>query len=155
MGRLPDSFGGRPITYRIPYSMEAQATVLFGQKGVTLRMAHNVDKPFEIHRLIPRPVAVDDTLSNRAYYEIAMTVLDVTRDQPFMPQPVQLGALVKGDQEKTWEWADPFYLEQSEAMQFTLDSLQTTFTPGGQAYVIELALVGYMIVRPRVANGWS
>ncbi len=146
MGRLPESFGGRQITYRIPHVITVFAQARFGQQGIVLNLEHNIDKPFEIHRLIPLAFLHGTPTNENASYEITLSLLDVTRDQPLIRGQTPIASLRRGLSIKTWEWGEPLYLERSEAFQATLGSIQDTFNPAGALNDVYLTLEGFLII---------
>lgn len=143
MGRLPDYFAQRRITYREPYAMEARLRLTTGATGQQYPEAafmHATDKPFEVHRMIPRlrplnannnPVDEDVTRSND--YLMAMVRArfnDLGKTIEMTKAATPLRSLVKGTAEQTWEFAEPAYLAKGESYQIELNA--DTF-PGGFA----------------------
>lgn len=131
MGRLPDSFAQRKITSRVPYSMEAHIDLTSLQIATlpTLPLSHNVDRPFEIHRMIPRvastttpPTSIIADLGMLGLTLAVIQILDVTKQQDLLRVPTPPANLVKGIGELIWEWADPFYLERSESLMVSTEA---------------------------------
>ena len=128
MGKLPDSFAGRPITGRVPHTMAASTVLQSGQKQFTFLSSlftHNTDKPFEIHRVIfragpPTPKLVDYTGLELTLASVQ--IYDFTRDQNLLKVPTPLTNLVVGSTISAWEWAQPFYLTRAEGFNVTLDA---------------------------------
>jgi hypothetical protein len=164
MGRLPAQWAGRLITSRWPYEISAELTLTTGQTGQQYpdsSFQNGVDKPFEIHRLIPRLYMLDS--SNVLLPEqpdqsllaglVRATIVDLGREQLITKTPTLLDVLTKGSSERTWEWADPMYIIRSEQLQVTLDAL--TFPTISNAAKIKVALCfqGYLcIVAPPSEN---
>jgi hypothetical protein len=134
MGRLPDTFAGQKITARFPYNMPAELVIGFSQNGVTFPdvvFTNQVDKPFEIHRLLPRVAALDnnqlllgtqpdqDTLQAL----VRLDILDFRTDQKFTKAPTLIRDMVKGTSERTWELAEPYTLPNSGGFQIAVTTL--------------------------------
>jgi len=139
MGRLPATFAGRIITARQPWIMAGEVELTTGQTGIQFpdsTFINNTDRPFEIHRLIPFVVAEDvnlvalttqpdqDLLSSLIRTRIA----DLGKTQQLTKSSTLLRLMVKGNSERTWEWADPYYLAKGEQLQVINDAL--TFPTG-------------------------
>lgn len=134
MGRLPSQWAGRDITMRIPYAMEGELILTTGQTGIQFNTAlftNNVDMPFECHRLIPRIAGLDSS-GNVQPTQIDQGVLgeyfrlrlaDFGKSILLLKNPALIDSLTKGSSERTWEWADPYYLIRSEGFQATIDAL--------------------------------
>ncbi len=143
MGRLPSQWGGRDITMRIPYSMPGELILTGNQSGVQfpdVTFTNNIDMPFEGHRMIPRVVALDDAnnaLSNQPSQELLQNLVrarinDFGKNVIMVKNPAFFDALVKGSSERTWEWADPYYLIRSEGFQVICDTTTLIVWDGNQ-----------------------
>ena len=134
MGRLPAQWAGRVINDRYPYAIPGELLLTTGQLAQQYpdsTFLHAADKPFEIHRMIPRVIALDvnqvvlspqpeqDLLA--ALVRTRITNLGIT--QPLTKAPTLISALTKGSAERTWEWAEPQTLERSQELQIVLDAL--------------------------------
>lgn len=142
MGRVPDTFAGRKITYRTPHTLATLVTIASGTKGVTATLTHNSDKPFEIHRFTPRVFTAGSAPATRALYTIGMDLLDISRNQPLTMGSPLIATLLKGTVEATWEWGEPYYLERTEGFQATLNS----YAAPGTVVSLELALQGELLI---------
>lgn len=159
MGRLPPSFGGLPVQQRIPYTLTGELTLTASQTAQQYPDAtfqNNVNKTFEIHRMIPRvygqvtgvlyaPQPDMDLLLGMARIQIT----DLGLDQKITKSPTLLDTLVKGSSERTWELAEPHYLPNNAQLQVTLDTLafpaQAPFTTINQLR-IALTFQGFLLV---------
>jgi len=134
MGRLPDYWAGRKITFRIPYAMPGELILTSGQVGQQYPDAtytHNVDKPFEIHRIKPVIQALDnlgnpiplgiDQVELLSFVRARIT--DLGKQEVITKAPTMLSTLVKGSAETTWEWAEPYTIVRAESFQIVLDAL--------------------------------
>jgi len=134
MGRLPATWGGRVITARQPWIMAGELELTTAQPGQQFpdsTFLNSTDRPFEIHRMIPFVVAEDvntvalspqpdqDLLSSL----IRTRVLDLGKNNSLTKSPTLLRLFVKGSSERTWEFADPYYLAKGEQFQVTNDAL--------------------------------
>jgi hypothetical protein len=143
MGRLPSEWAGRLITMRIPYEMAGEIVLQGNASGVQFpddRFTNNIDMPFEIHRVIPRVTALDDAnnaLPNQPQQDLLQSLArarinDFGKNVMMLKNPTLLNLLTKGSSERTWEFADPYYLIRSEGMQVVIDTLTLPIWDGGQ-----------------------
>jgi hypothetical protein len=143
MGRLPSQWAGRDITLRIPYAMEGELILTGAQTGVQFNTAlftNNVDMPFEGHRMIPRVTGLDsssnvqpnqmtqDTLSEL----VRLRMADFGKNVQLLKNPALINTITKGSSERTWEWADPYYLVRAEGFQVACDTLALPVWDGAQ-----------------------
>lgn len=134
MGRLPATWGGRLITARAPWAMAGEVALTSAAPGIQFPEAtflNSTDRPFEIHRMIPFVVAQDssgvalpvqpdqDLLSAL----IRTKIQDLGKVNQLLKSATLLRLLVKGSSERTWEFADPYYLAKSEQLQVINDAL--------------------------------
>lgn len=171
MGRLRDTFAGRPVTFRVPYTMSGELTVTNGQVGVQFPEAtflENTDKPFEVHRVIVRLTPFDDSATPVILSPVfigavpdLMTILqkyvrvrirDFSKNENLTKAAQLVGTLEKQN-ELTWEWEDPYTLVRSEGFEVTCDNNLTTFgitvgntTKNVGALRFEVAFEGFLIV---------
>jgi hypothetical protein len=159
MGRLPSEFAGRRITFRVPFTMPGELTIAAGATGVQFPEAtylHNQDKPFEIHRVIPRVTALNangyvynpqpiESLLERL---TRIRIFDVSKNENLTKNAQLLHSLVKGEDEKTWEWAEPYTLVRSEGFQVSADNLATQSIVGEEygSTRLEVAFQGFLVV---------
>lgn len=147
MGRLPAQFAGKDITFRIPYSMPGELVIANGLTGQVFPEAtflHNVDKPFEIHRVIIRitpfdnqgtPVVVQPQFLANTFFitnvlekYVRVRIRDTSKNESFTKNAQLVDGLVKGN-ERTWEWDEPYSLVRSEGFEIQVDNVApTTFT---------------------------
>lgn len=158
MGRLPDTFAGRRITFRIPYVMSAELTLLQGDTGLQFPEASfliNSDKPFEIHRCVPRMTGLTATAVVMTAQPAAgllerltrIRIYDFSKNENLTKNAQLLSTLVKAD-EMTWEWTEPYTLVRSEGFQVSADNLATAAVVGGtyDRSRLELSFEGFLIV---------
>lgn len=132
MGRLPDTFAGQPIKSRVPFTLSAEMIISSDTGPLMFQTSSFMmtqNKPFEAHRFIPRVQAVDvssnpaDGVENDVMMRLLdVSILDTGKNQWLTKHPVSLYDLVKGTTEKTWEWADPYYLREGESFTVELTS---------------------------------
>jgi hypothetical protein len=134
MGRLPAQWAGRDITMRIPYEMAAELQLVSsapGQQYPDAVFTNNVDMPFECHRVIPRVTALDQAkvaVPNQPSQDLLQSLIrtrlvDFGKNVTMLKNPTLMNLLTKGSSERTWEWAEPYYLVRSEGFQVVLDAL--------------------------------
>jgi hypothetical protein len=123
---------------RIPYAMPGELILTGSVSGVQYpdsAFTNNVDMPFECHRVIPRVTALDDAnvaVPNQPSQDLLQSLIrvrvnDFGKNVIMTKNPAILNTLTKGNDERTWEFAEPYYLVRSEGFQVVLDSL--TFPP--------------------------
>jgi hypothetical protein len=143
MGRLPSQWAGRDITLRVPYAMEGELIIAGSQSGVQFPDAtftNNVDMPFEAHRMIPRTVGLDaefnvqpNQMKEWVLNELVrFRLVDFGKTMQMLKNPTLVNSLTKGSSERTWEWADPYYLVRSQGFQVTVDTQALPVWDGGQ-----------------------
>jgi len=134
MGRLPLAFAGKNITFRIPYEMAGEIVLTSAQTGAQFPdtvFSHNVDKPFEIHRLKPVISVLDENgavLPDVPPQEILQQYLrvrisDLGKNELLTKSPTLLSLLTSGTSKQTWEWDEPYTIVRSEAFQVNVDAL--------------------------------
>lgn len=139
MGRLPLQFAGKDITFRVPYNIYSDFDFTPNQPGQSFPEAsflHNVDKPFEIHRFIPKVTGLDSdgdvmepqptTLDRRVFIRIQ----DTSKNQALTKNATPIDSFLKAN-ELTWEWDEPYTLVRSEELQIQVDvdTLPTICSP--------------------------
>ena len=139
MGKLPDTFAGesgapQKITFRTPYTMSAQVTLEPSTPSIEFApdvFTHSTDRPFEIHRVIPRVYSVDGTGINIDLVQLPaeklmgyvnVRILDFGKAQELSKNITTLIGMVKGPSELTWEWAQPYVLTRDEGLIVSLNS---------------------------------
>lgn len=131
-GIVPEFFAGQRIKYRIPYHMPGEVVVTPNQSGVAFpegQFLHNVDKPFEIDRMIIRLTAFDDAQTpalmeqqpNGLDERIRMSLLDISKDLRLTKNPGLISSFLTDDK-RTWEWAVPYTIVRQEGLQVVLDA---------------------------------
>jgi hypothetical protein len=156
MGRLPSEWAGRVILDRVPYILSGEMTLTSGQTGRQFpdnTFSNNTDKPFEIHRMIPRVYAEDeetllpeqpdqDLLAGMA----RLNINDLGINQILTKNPTLIGLLTKGSSERTWEFADPHYLTRGNQIQVVGDALNFPAIQGLHHIKIALSFQGFLLV---------
>ena len=141
MGRLPDVFAGRRITYREPFAMEGVIAITSARSGLQYppgTFTHASDKPFEIHRMIPRIFGLTDNdiladcddQCTLDYYLglVKIQINDLGKTMQLTQTSTYLASLIKGTSEATWEFAEPMYMAKGELFNIQLDA--DTFPAG-------------------------
>lgn len=157
MGRLPATYAGIPIMFRVPFIMQTTKVLTTAQNGVSFPEAsvtHGIDKPFEVHRMIPRITGLDgsdvilfaqpdDDLMESL---INVTIRDFGKNQALVKSSTCVADLVKGSAERTWEWAEPYYLKQGDG--FEIGGRSETFPAGFTATKlrVQISFQGFLVV---------
>jgi hypothetical protein len=146
--------------FRVPYALSGTITVTSSQVGVQFADAvfiNNVDKPFEVHRMIPRVTGFDTAtpavmLASPPTDEemekiLRLKISDLSLNQAMMKSSTYLEALTKGTAEKTWEWAEPYTIDRAEGFQVVVDAdAFPVYNPVLGAIRLELTFQGFLIV---------
>ena len=157
MGRLPETFAGRRIAFRVPFTMPG--TMVIGSSAgpvqfPTATFMQTEDKPFEIHRVIPRLSNVNTAIPESTLMRMVSIRMEDLGKEQFLtkqplagqPQDIQIINIVKGDVEKTWEWPDPYYLRKNENIIVSLQSIPYPTEVEGVGIQVEIVLEGFLIV---------
>jgi len=167
MGRLSTVYAGRPITTRVPHIMEAFIDLpIVNPPSAPFRVQsfganaflHNVDKPFEIHRMIPRMIFADAAATRFSTHDqnellgcVDISIKEKSRNEAMTAGFVPLLNLVKGTAEQTWEWTDPLVLVRGQGflVQASMESTVFSFAVGNvSALRLQLAFEGFYLVLP-------
>ena len=156
MGRLPAKFAGETITFRVPYSMPGELVVTSQQQGVQFPEAtflHNVDKPFEIHRVHLDTTGEDDSspplILNPPLADtnklVRVNIRDTSKNETLTKAAHLLNTLVLANT-GTWEWDDPYTLVRSEGFQVSVDAQAFTNYQALTSLRVEVTFQGFLIV---------
>lgn len=172
MGRFRDEYAGRKIVFRIPYLLSSTLVVTNGATGVQFPEAvflHNVDKPFECHRVIVRVMPFDDDddgatilpptfvgavpgLLQILQKYVGIRIRDTSKNEALTKATAIVADFQTADA-ATWEWSDPYSMVRSEGFEVTCDNNLTDFgiTVGGTTITVgsirfEVVFEGYLIV---------
>ena len=156
MGRLPAKFADKVITFRVPYSQPGELTVTASQQGIQFpesTFLHNIDKPFEIHRMLVRTTAFDGStppaivnpqpIGNILDKVIRLRIVDTSKNEN-LTKAAHLIATLLTDNRRTWEWEDPYTLVRSEGLQIAVDA--QVFFAGTVNVRVEISFQGYLVV---------
>jgi hypothetical protein len=106
------------------------------------------DKVFEVHRMIPRVYALDaeglllatQPDQNTAEGLVLLSMNLQGFNQLVTKSQTRIGALIKGSSERTWEYAEPFFLPNGRGIQLFAS---TTAFPAAVTYTQLLIVVVY------------
>jgi hypothetical protein len=157
MGRLPATWSGRDIKLRIPYALAGEIVVAGGVTAVQFPDAvftQSIDKPLEIHRMIPRVTALDSNSlplltqpsQDLLQQMVRARILDFGKNEALTKNPALLDVLTKGSAERSWEFAEPYYLVRSEGLQVAIDTFAITNLTGVSFLRISIAWQGFLLV---------
>lgn len=114
--------------------MAGEVSLTTAQPGIQFPEAtylNSTDRPFEIHRMIPFIVAQDSdgiALPTQPDQDLLSSLIrtkinDLGKVTQMLKSATLIRTLVKGNSERTWEFADPYYLVKSEQLQVINDAL--------------------------------
>jgi len=143
MGRLQAEWADRLITARFPHHMEGELILPSESPSTQMNdglFTHNVDMPFEVHRMIPRVTGLDAVgapLANQPSQDLLFSLVRARVENGgksllLTKAPALLSTFTKGSSERTWEWAEPLVLTRSESFSITLNTLALPIWDGGQ-----------------------
>lgn len=156
MGRLPQSFGRRLITDREPWAAAGELILASAASGVFQEntFINNTDKPFEIHRMIPRATCLADGGTatatqpdqfNQLLNLFRIQILNLGTNDMITKQFVMIRSLVKGSTELTWEYAEPFYLLKGQQLQVQVQALPFPAFTSMANIRLELGFEGFFV----------
>jgi len=157
MGRLPTTWANKIITMRTPYEMDGELTITSGQSGQQFpdaTFANNIDKPFEIHRMIPRITALDSSgvaLEEQPSQDllaslVRLSITDLGKNTPLTKSPTLMNLFTKGSSERTWEFADPYYIIRTELIQIVVDAVTYPDIDLLASLRVEVSFQGFLLV---------
>lgn len=158
MGRnsiIPHSYDDQAIKFRIPYTMPGELVVGASASGEFFpdgAFNFNIDKPFEIERMIVRLTALDSdklviepqptTLQKR----VRLTITDTSKNEDLTKARTTVETLISsldgGD--GSWEWYVPYTIVRSEGFTIGVDS--SALPAGVENVKVEISFQGYLIV---------
>jgi len=154
MERFPESYKGRKIIDRVPYTMHGDQTVAASTSGQLFPEAtflHNIGEPFEIHRVKINVVSLDsgadpqaDPSNGDIRHWIRVTMKSRGGSKMITKNATRLISLVNNET-NAWEWEWPYTLEQSEGFEISLDNNIAVGDAAGGVR-IELNFQGYLLV---------
>jgi hypothetical protein len=156
MGRLPSKYAGLEVQGRFPYVMDSELTLaasLSTQPFPGSDFLNEQDKVFEVHRMIPRIWALDDNglllLTQPAMETLEGLVLLSMNllgfNQLVTKSPSRVGVLVKGSSERTWEYAEPFYLPNGRAIQLFANTVAFPAAATYTQLLIAVSFEGFLL----------
>lgn len=158
MGRLADTWAGKKITQRIPYMMPGELTGILsattGRPFPDGTFTHNVDMPFEVHRLKPWVTGLDGAGVAVITQPDQLLLLDMVKAQidriggtiKWTKVATRLIQMVKGTAELTWELADPDTIVRQEGYQISVDvDTIPAFAVPISSLRIEIAFQGFLL----------
>lgn len=157
MGRLPNTYADRPIMDRDPYAMPGELSLTTGQISTLYPPATfqcGTDKPFEVHRMIPRLYALNSSgvlLPTQPDQDLLAGLVKISlkiinKEQSMTRVPTRIGTLTKGSSERTWEFADPEYLERSTGFEVAIQAETFPTIENFASILVALTFEGFMIV---------
>lgn len=161
MGRLAQNFAGLTVVDMIPYNMPSTLTLTSGAQGVAFPnsdLLNTVDKPFAVHRVIPRIIALDanglilDTQPEQEVREalISLRMVLTGFNQEATKAVVPIGNLLLGSTDhRAWSLEEPFVLPNSYGVQVFADcrAFPAGFAGDGiTSLQVRINLQGYLLV---------
>jgi len=133
VGRLPLQYAGKDITMRYPFVMPGELLVDPNSSGVLFdqnTFIHNIDTPFEIHRMIVKLTAVDSSATPVIFEpqpttldrRIRLTVENLSAVNVKLNKAPALPRLLMKENELTWEWEDPYTIQRSNGFLVSVDA---------------------------------
>lgn len=151
MGRLPTQYAGEMISFRIPYSMFGELVVdpdINGEAFPDSVFQHNIERPFEIHRLRIEVIAIDDAgvpvdpqpalMAER----VRLNIVDTSKDVLMTKAATRVEDLITSNA-RTWEWEQPYTIVRSEG--FNVD-VSTDSLIADTFFRVQLNFQGFQIV---------
>lgn len=135
MSRLPLQFASKTITFRLPYNLPGELDVPPSTNGTVFPdvvFSHQVDKPFEIHRVhvnltakgtptgFSTPTVLEpqpSTLEER----VRLKIQDVGKNENQMKSAALVATLLNRNT-GAWDWEEPYTIVRSEGFQVQVDT---------------------------------
>lgn len=164
MGRLPNTYADRAITDRDPYDLYGELLLTTGQGATEFPQAtfsNQRDRPFEVHRFIPRVLALGEAnvpLPTQPSQDLlaALVRCKITifqREEAIIRVPTRIFTLTKGEAERTWEWADPEYLQCSTGFTVSVEADTFPAIDGLTGLLVCISFQGFVItIHPATNN---
>lgn len=160
MGRLAQTFAGLQIMDMIPYAMKTELTLNPSTSSTAFPNAdllNTGDKPFAVHRVIPRIIALDtnglvlatqpDLETREALVSVSLMVTGVNQPMTKEDNPIYIGNLVGGStSERYWRLEEPIVMPNANGI--NAKATVSAF-PAGVTYTtlrVTLVLEGYILV---------
>lgn len=159
--RIAASFAGLEVRDMTPYNMPSQVVIAASASGSAFPgtdFVNTQEKPFAVHRMIPRVMALDSNgllLSTQPDVNvmealIRLRVSLVGFNQEATKANVRIANLVQGStSERAWEYTEPFILPNSYGIQLfaDCDAFPAGFAGLGVANLrVSINLQGYLLV---------
>lgn len=136
---LPQRFDGQEIKFRIPYTMPGELaldlanTPPFSTQFPAATFLHNVDKPFEIHRMIPRLtllgqdesendvviIPADPKVVTGLEKCVRLRIDDTSKNEKWTKAACSIEDLVRND--RVWTMDAPYTIVRSEGFNVEVD----------------------------------
>lgn len=156
MGRLANTYDGRPIIDRISHTMMGRVDAVSLEQDVTFSSSafiHNDKRPFEIHRFIPRVYEIDDNgaivsdLGDAGLVLIYTTIHDFSQDQDLLKAPTTPLALTRGTQDRCWEWGEPYTLQRAEGFSARFNVVDLVGAVASERIRVMYSFQGHVLVQ--------
>lgn len=167
MGIFPQFFADRLIKLRIPYAMPGELALAASSSGVQFPQGvflHNVDKPFEIHKVRIKLIPLDSTGLTidvdvaTINDQVRLSILDTSKNEQITKNPALVSLLID-QQTRMWDWEMPYTIVRQESFQVTCDGLAypvvcapgivTACTAVARTITsirVEISFLGYLLV---------
>lgn len=151
IGKLPLYFAEKPITFRVPYTIHGELIIALTANNSAqfpeATFLHNVDKPFEIHRVIPRVTAIHEDVGppivNQVIYPqpvigsgferlCRLRIRDTSKNENLTKVGDTIETLTRADA-RVWELDDVYTLTRSEGLEIAVDILP--FAPSAGVFL--------------------
>lgn len=161
MGRLAQNFAGLTIVDMIPYNMPTTLAMTASTTSVAFPgtdLLNTVDKPFAVHRLIPRIIALSstsvilgtqpavDVLEAMISFQVKWTGFDMDATKAVVP----VGNLLMGTtSQRAWSFEEPIVLPNSYGVQILANcsAFPASFAEAGVVTLsVRVNLQGYLLV---------
>lgn len=159
MGRLAQTFANLQIMDMFPYTAKTQLTLdedISGRQFPNADWLNTQDKPFAVHRLIPRIIALDsdglvlatqpDIETREALVQLGLLLQGFNQPMTKDATAIEVGNLLGGTtSERYWRFEEPFVIPNSYGVIATATTLPF---PAGVTYTqlqITLTLQGFLL----------
>lgn len=156
MGRFPTTFAGKPIYDRVPYVLYGELAFASAQINTPFEQATfscQQTSPIEIHRMIPRLIALDSSsvpLATQPNQDLLASLIKLSvgmfqQVQKLTRVPTRIIALTKGESERTWEFGDPVIIPNATGFEVSAEAVAYPVIANLASILVCIAFEGFML----------
>lgn len=157
MGRLTTVYADRPVLDRSPWVLYGELAIGSASQPIEYPPATfscQTDKPVEIHRMIPRLTALDESgvaLPTQPSQDLLASLVKISftmfnLEQKITRVPTPIINLTKGEAERTWEFAEPALCERSTGITVSIETRTFPLIADLSTILVGISFEGFLLV---------